>query len=277
MPRITLVTCALLCWALPAAAQTTIPVDVFAAYLHIDPADIASNAQPIDLAGLGLAPGYTIRLEPSGDWDAGPGEDVQTNMLGVFSGNATLLAPHLPHRVPGAIPASISDFTGGTWPGGQPTDIPEDFLISGPGVPNVTLQIPPGATHLFVTPADIYYRDNGDPDGDFGVKITLISTTSVAGGGPGATELSLSTHPNPFAAETAIAFRLQRSESVRLTIHDVGGRLLRTLLAETLPLGSHLARWNGRDDSGRRVPAGSYFARLERAGRMAATRVVLVR
>ena len=263
----------LLCSTAPVAAQTIIPIGVHSAYLHIDRSDTASAAYAIDLAALGLVPGYTILLEPVGDWDAGPGGDVQTGLLGIFSGNATVLPGSLLHRIPGAIDAGPDSFSGGTWPNGEPTEVAEDFSIQPPGL---SIVIPPGATTLFVTPADIYYTDNEDPDGDLGVRITLTSTTGVA---PGADTESTApfASPNPFVSRTSIAFRLESSTNTRLTIHDLSGRRIRTLIEARMPPGEHHADWDGRDGSGRTAPAGAYFTRLEIEGRILATRIVRVR
>jgi hypothetical protein len=270
MPRCLLLAFCLLGAAGPAAGQTTIPIDVHKAYLHLDPADIADDAFPIALASLGLAPGYTISLETAGDWHAGPGGDTQTGLLGVFSNGDVLLGPTLPNRVPGALDAGLYNFSGGTWPNNQPTDIPYDFHFLRPGI---TIVIPSGATHLFVTPADIYYRDNSDPDADLGVTITLVSAVSVPPGAPASPRLMLTAQPNPFAAETSIAFHLEAAATMRLTIHDVTGRLVRTLLAGTLAAGDHRMSWDGNDAAGRRVPAGSYFVRLADAGRVETARL----
>ena len=263
----------LLCSAVPVAAQTTIPIGVHSAYLHIDRADTASAAYAIDLAALGLVPGYTILLEPVGDWDAGPGGDVQTTMLGIFSANATVLPGSLLHRIPGAIDAGPDNFSGGTWPNNEPTEVAEDFTIQPPGL---SIVIPPGATTLFVTPADIYYTDNEDPDGDLGVRITVTSTTGVA---PGTDTESMapSASPNPFVSSTSIAFRLESSTNTRLSIHDVSGRRIRRLIEARMPPGEHHADWDGRDAGGRTAPAGTYFARLEIEGRALVTRIVRVR
>lgn len=175
--------------------------------------------------------------------------------------------------MPGAIDAGVHDVTGGTWPGNEPTDIPEDFLISGPPRSSITVVIPPGATHLFVTPADIYYRDNEDPDGDFAVTITVVSTASAGGATAGMRALALAAYPNPFRAATSVAFQLDEPASVQLTIHDVGGRRVRTLIAARVPAGRHAAMWDGRDDSGLAVPGGTYFARFEAGERTARTRI----
>ena len=264
---------AILCTAMPAAAQTTFPIDVHSAYLHIDRSDVANGALAIDLGALGILPSYTILLEPVGDWNAGPGGDVQTGLLAVFSSNATLLSSSERYRVPGAISAGPTNFSGGTWPNGEPTDILEDFYFLSPGI---SVVVPTGAKYLFVSVADIYYTDNSDPDGDLAVRITVTSTTGVAPGSSGA-EFALLAEPNPFRSGTSLAFRVERSSDVRLRILDIAGRTVRLLMNAKLPPGDHHARWDGRDASGRQAPAGSYFARLEMNGRVKTTRMVLVR
>lgn len=256
-----------------ATAQTTIPIHVLAAYLHADPVDSTIAAYPVPLASLGLAPGMTIALQPVGDWDNGPGGDVYLTGLGVFSGSATLLAPALPHRVPDAIDAGIDNYTPPTWPSNEPTEIPEDFAIWDAGV---TVVIPAGATHLFLTVADIYYEDNSDPDGDYGMRITLVPTTTAPIASIQNAE-ALSARPNPFESRTSVRFQTQRSGTVRLTIHDVAGRLVCTLLAGVVPAGEHVVTWDGRTDLGNRAAPGTYFARLFDGERPRAVRVSLVR
>jgi hypothetical protein len=67
-----------------------------------------------------------------------------------------------------------------------------------------------------------------------------------------------------------IAFRLRRADSLTLTIADENGRVVRTLLkdAQFRP-GNHQFGWDGRDETGRFVPEGSYRPQvaLEKLGR----------
>jgi hypothetical protein len=60
-----------------------------------------------------------------------------------------------------------------------------------------------------------------------------------------------------------------------LSVFDVGGRRLR---AWPLPAsdGAGVIQWDGRDEQGRSVPAGLYFARLTGGSFHAQTRVVLL-
>jgi len=53
---------------------------------------------------------------------------------------------------------------------------------------------------------------------------------------------------------------------VRLDVVGVDGRRVRTLVDGVFTAGRHESAWDGRDDRGRAVPAGVYFARLEGAG-----------
>lgn len=69
--------------------------------------------------------------------------------------------------------------------------------------------------------------------------------------------------PNPFRAETTLRFTLRRPERVRVTLHDVAGRRLRTLADGRLDAGAHRLAWDGTDEAGRRAAAGVYFVRFE--------------
>jgi DNA-binding beta-propeller fold protein YncE len=86
-----------------------------------------------------------------------------------------------------------------------------------------------------------------------------------------------SVRPNPFRAETRIAFTLPRAADVRLSIHDVAGREVRTLVNGALATGDHEAVWQGRDAADRPVGAGVYFYRLETDAGTRSGRIHLLR
>ncbi len=71
--------------------------------------------------------------------------------------------------------------------------------------------------------------------------------------------------PNPFRPSTEIAFSLSdaaASEPVRLTIVDLEGRQVASLVAGSLAAGTHRLHWDGATDRGGRAGSGVYFARL---------------
>jgi hypothetical protein len=69
-------------------------------------------------------------------------------------------------------------------------------------------------------------------------------------------------YPNPFNPETRIEYDLAEAAEVRLTIYDVLGREVATLVEGRLLPGRHDARWDGRNHRGVRVSAGMYFYSL---------------
>jgi len=87
----------------------------------------------------------------------------------------------------------------------------------------------------------------------------------------------LQNHPNPFNPETAIRFSLPRDEVATLRIFDVSGALVRTLFNEATTSGSHLVRWNGRDNRGRAVGSGFYFYQLRAGNRIRTEKMTLLK
>jgi flagellar hook assembly protein FlgD len=74
---------------------------------------------------------------------------------------------------------------------------------------------------------------------------------------------------------TSLEFSLTQSGAVRLTVYDVAGRTVRTLMDESRPAGHHVALWDGRGSAGVPVIPGVYFVRLE-AGQFHASRKVVL-
>lgn len=71
-----------------------------------------------------------------------------------------------------------------------------------------------------------------------------------------------SNYPNPFNPETTISYGLPNDSKVELMIYNVKGQLVKTLVNDVVPAGSHSVVWNGKDESGRSVASGIYFYRL---------------
>lgn len=70
-------------------------------------------------------------------------------------------------------------------------------------------------------------------------------------------------HPNPFNSSTLLSFDLDRRSFVELSIYNVLGRKVRTLITDEKPAGSHSVEWNGSDNTGKSVSSGIYLYRLE--------------
>ena len=89
--------------------------------------------------------------------------------------------------------------------------------------------------------------------------------------------LTLVAAPNPFNPRTAIQIDLPVSGQVTLEVYSLSGQVVRRLLHQPLPAGSHTLFWEGRDDRGRPVAAGMYFCRLTAGGQVIVHKVTLIR
>lgn len=73
------------------------------------------------------------------------------------------------------------------------------------------------------------------------------------------TEYSLQQNfPNPFNANTTLAFKLPYQSHVNLTVYDIQGRVVELLLNEEMMAGTHQVVWNASD-----CPSGIYLYKLE--------------
>lgn len=78
--------------------------------------------------------------------------------------------------------------------------------------------------------------------------------------------------PNPFNPATTIPYTLADPGHARLTIHDLLGRPVATLLDAPLQAGEHQARFEAGS-----LPSGLYFVTLEALGRQRTAKIVLLR
>ena len=72
--------------------------------------------------------------------------------------------------------------------------------------------------------------------------------------------MSVKNYPNPFNPHTTIEFTVPASDNITISIFDVSGRLIKTLVSEKQVLeGTHYIQWNGTDQANRSVASGVYF------------------
>jgi hypothetical protein len=70
-------------------------------------------------------------------------------------------------------------------------------------------------------------------------------------------------YPNPFNPGTTIQYRLPEEADVTLTLYNLKGQAVRTLVHENQKPGEHLTAWDGENEAGERVPSGVYVYRLK--------------
>lgn len=101
----------------------------------------------------------------------------------------------------------------------------------------------------------------------FGDDIYLYGTdqsiAAVAPASSGAFTLIQSVAPNPSVDETTINFSTTRKERVALSVLDVSGRAIRTILDGEMEAGAHQVVWNGRMGRDLNASSGIYLIRLQ--------------
>ena len=69
-------------------------------------------------------------------------------------------------------------------------------------------------------------------------------------------------YPNPVREEATIQYEIPTSGVVALTVYDMLGREVRTLVNETVRAGKHTITWDARDNSGNALASGVYMVAL---------------
>ena len=82
----------------------------------------------------------------------------------------------------------------------------------------------------------------------------------------------LRNYPNPFNPSTTIEWSLSNAADVNLTIYDVRGREIATLVDKNQLAGNHSIHWNAVNQ-----PAGVYFAKLSAGSQIKSIKLVLVK
>jgi hypothetical protein len=82
--------------------------------------------------------------------------------------------------------------------------------------------------------------------------------------------------PNPFRHSTTINFTVPQPSRIRLTIYNLAGQKIRSLLDDDKSVGFHTIRWDGQNDDGLSVASGVYFYVLEAGEVTYAKKMILV-
>jgi hypothetical protein len=104
-------------------------------------------------------------------------------------------------------------------------------------------------------------------DGKVFGTVTGVKTADLV---PSASPFLMQNYPNPFNPSTEIRFGLSRATVVRLTVANLLGQKVATLVDGSLEAGEHSVRWDAA-----RLPTGTYYYTLQ-AGKYCYTRRMLV-
>jgi len=78
------------------------------------------------------------------------------------------------------------------------------------------------------------------------------------------TTFSMANYPNPFNPATTIRFVLVNSTDVSLSVYDINGRLVKSLIdGKRHAAGAHAVHWDGTNQSGGQAASGVYLYRID--------------
>ena len=186
--------------------------------------------------------------------------------------------------VPGFLDAWIDFDANGAW---DPSDQIFTSVPVVPGLNSLGFVAPTTGNTSFVTFARFRYSTTGGlqptgvaADGEVEDYEVIVEDDEVTGSTGSRVPTHFALHeavPNPFNPQTTLSFSLPTAVHVQLTIYDVNGRLVTTLLDEERGPDRHEVIWRGRDDQQREVASGVYFYRIEAGSFVETKRMVLVK
>ena len=121
----------------------------------------------------------------------------------------------------------------------------------------------------------IEITDSETYDGEFGFNRLALPAPVQLQTRPAVFALA-SNYPNPFNPATTIKYSLPQAADVELTVYNVLGQPVRTLVAEHQSAGRYVVEWDATNDSGHSLSSGMYFYRLAAGGEFLETRKMLL-
>jgi len=88
---------------------------------------------------------------------------------------------------------------------------------------------------------------------------------------------NVSNAPNPFTESTSISFELSKTELIQLSIYNVKGQLIKTLINSIQAKGNHNIVWNGTDGENTSVSSGIYFYRLVTPNKVLTSKIIMLK
>ncbi|HCK99463.1 MAG TPA: hypothetical protein DHW42_05075 [Candidatus Marinimicrobia bacterium] len=87
----------------------------------------------------------------------------------------------------------------------------------------------------------------------------------------------LQNYPNPFNPNTTISFDIYHAASVDLSIYDVNGAPVKTLIHNPMTPGNYNIPWDGTNSTGVQAASGLYFCRLSNFTQVVTIKMILLR
>ncbi|MCD4650917.1 MAG: T9SS type A sorting domain-containing protein [Candidatus Cloacimonetes bacterium] len=91
------------------------------------------------------------------------------------------------------------------------------------------------------------------------------------------TQHKINISPNPFNPDTSLEFTLTQPAYIELSVFNIKGQLVKTLVNQRLQSGVHKINWDGKDNSNHPSASGIYFFKLKYGGKTSIQKATLLK
>lgn len=147
-----------------------------------------------------------------------------------------------------------------------PTTLEETYVDNGP----FSLEVQDTVVY-YVRPVNLYRMEG--IRSDYLTLYPSINTTDLNNSNH--FDYSLKCFPNPFTDYTRIAYTLPENGTVSVTVYNLLGERVNTLINEWQPAGPYVVEWDGTGNSGERLPVGCYICRIQSTSTIHTFRIIL--
>ena len=88
---------------------------------------------------------------------------------------------------------------------------------------------------------------------------------------------NLTNYPNPFNPDITISFLLKQDTKLELSVYNIKGQKVKTLVQDNLAKGLHKLVWDGKDSVNKQVASGIYFYKINASGSVKTRKIILMK
>ncbi len=113
------------------------------------------------------------------------------------------------------------------------------------------------------------------------INISATELTDLEPNEYEAENFTLNSYPNPYYLSAnnnaTISYSLPKNTNVDISVYNIKGQKVKTLLIDNLSSGRHQITWNGRDENNKIVSSGVYFFKLETTNSIQTTKLLIIK
>ena len=108
------------------------------------------------------------------------------------------------------------------------------------------------------------------------LAMTLLSTINEKQNIPEIFKVGVN-YPNPFNPSTSIDIETAKSNKLIVSVYDISGRLINTLMNDKVDPGYYRVTWNGQSHLGQLMSTGIYFFQIQSGADLRIKKIMLIK